>query len=635
MKEQVSRCLLISGKNTPLQEIDILLNQKRWEITHFILSDEDAMDSYISQVEPDLLFLTEDILSKKTIEAVFPKYQSSQPTYIFTFSSDPEMISHWFKVGASDCFILPGKKSTFAKRVAEARQIWEDKQLWKADSELLQQDIQLIWNTIPVLISYITREHTFAKVNRKFLEVTGKEEKNVIGKSCFEVFPTQAAGYLKDDIEVMMTGQQKHNIIETINTSKGIQWIKTDKIPWRDKNGCIVGVIAYSFDITDVKSAEEAFKKSDSMLRQVLNTTPNPIFVKDKLGKYVLVNQAMANLYGLTTEQMVGETEESLANSLPGLDQETLLKRAFDDGQTIQSKRMNHDREELFKKADGNIKWLKTTTVPLPMGYGQLCLLGVSVDLTERKNSEILMEKQAKALHLTNAELKQFAYVAAHDLQEPLRMVASYVQLLAKRYRNQLDAEANEYINYAVEGAIRIHNLINDLLEYSQLNSHQNSFAATDCNQIVQKVVHKKSNLIEQTQAQVICNELPTIHADSRQMERLFDSLLDNSLKFSNGRPPEIKISSHSNETAWIFSVKDNGIGFDMQFVDKIFSIFQKLKPKAVSPGTGIGLSISKKIVESHGGEIWAESSPGNGATFYFSIPYPQENILETQAVND
>ena len=628
MKTEPIQCLFLKSDNIKSKNIDKLFEQEHWDVTEKMLSDNIQVKDVINNEKPDLVFLKDTLLKPNFFQETFPDIAASYPTYLISSSMDPGLMAKGFKSGAADCFVLPIETSDFLQRVTETHNMWKNKHATTVSGPRATHDRNLLWNTIPVLISYINRDHNFVEVNQKFLDVTGKKRKDVIGKSCFEVLPTQAAGYLKDDIEVMMTGQAKHNIIETINTGHGIQWIKTDKIPWRDKDNKVIGIIAYSFDITDVKSAEEAFKKSDEMLRQVLNTNPNPIFVKDKSGKFLLVNQAMADLFGVKTEQMIGTDELELAKSCHHMDLESVKKRSEEDARILKERCLNHEREESFILSDGSIKWFRTTTVPLPLGLGQQCLLGVSVDLTDRKNSEILMEKQAKALSFSNAELKQFAYVAAHDLQEPLRMVASYVQLLSRRFSDQLNEEANEYIEFAVEGAVRIHNLINDLLAYSQLNSYNSTYEPIDCNEIIQKVVHKKNAIIEEARATIQFESLPTIHADGRLIENVFENLIDNAIKFRNSHTPKVVVSSKSDDKAWVFSIQDNGIGFDTQFTDKIFSIFQKLKPKAVSPGTGIGLSICKKIVESHGGKIWVESSPGDGSTFYFSIPYPENTTI-------
>lgn len=223
-------------------------------------------------------------------------------------------------------------------------------------------------------------------------------------------------------------------------------------------------------------------------------------------------------------------------------------------------------------------------------------------------------------LSRSNADLQQFAYVASHDLQEPLRMVASYTQLLAKRYRGKLDAEADEFIGYAVDGAVRMQQLIQDLLAYSRVNTHGRRFLPTDLEVVFAQALANVRRAVEESGAVVTHDPLPTISADDRQLVQLFQNLLSNAIKFRGAHPPRIHVSAVRDDGGWTFSVRDNGIGIDPAFADRIFILFQRLHTRADYPGTGIGLAICKKIVERHGGRIWVESRPGDGATFFFTL---------------
>jgi signal transduction histidine kinase len=231
------------------------------------------------------------------------------------------------------------------------------------------------------------------------------------------------------------------------------------------------------------------------------------------------------------------------------------------------------------------------------------------------------LKKQAVELARSNAELEQFAYVASHDLQEPLRMVASYTQLLAKRYQGRLDGDADEFIAYAVDGVTRMQSQIQDLLNYSRLGKKELDFESTDCSAVLVRALVDLKVAIEESGATVTNDPLPPVTADGNQLVQLFQNLIGNAVKFRNHEPPRIHVAAKRNGKEWIFSVRDNGIGFEPQFSERIFVIFQRLHAKGVHPGTGIGLAVCKKIVEHHGGRIWAEAEPGQGATFYFTIP--------------
>jgi light-regulated signal transduction histidine kinase (bacteriophytochrome) len=242
----------------------------------------------------------------------------------------------------------------------------------------------------------------------------------------------------------------------------------------------------------------------------------------------------------------------------------------------------------------------------------------------EHKKAEEMLKETLEDLECSNKELEQFAYVASHDLQEPLRMVSSYVQLLQRRYKGKLDSDADEFIAYAVDGATRMQRLINDLLTYSRVGTRGKEFEKTECSRALGQAMANLSGAIEASGAAVTNGDLPTFKADESQLIQLFQNLIDNAIKFRSKGPPRIQVNASKKEKEWLLSVSDNGIGIDPQYAERIFIIFQRLHERDKYPGTGIGLAICKRIVERHGGRIWVESEPGKGSTFYFTIPSKQ-----------
>ena len=224
-------------------------------------------------------------------------------------------------------------------------------------------------------------------------------------------------------------------------------------------------------------------------------------------------------------------------------------------------------------------------------------------------------------LALSNKELEQFAYVASHDLQEPLRMVSSYVQLLARRYKGKLDPDADEFIDYAVAGALRMRKLINALLMLSRVDMRGQPFEPSDFTNVVKRSITNLKMAIDESAAEISCAQLPTVMANADQMTQLFQNLIGNAIKFRGDEPPRIRIAAERKDGEWVFSVKDNGIGIAQEHFERIFNIFQHLHGKGEYEGTGIGLAVCKKIVEMHRGRIWVESTPGGGSTFYLTIP--------------
>jgi signal transduction histidine kinase len=238
----------------------------------------------------------------------------------------------------------------------------------------------------------------------------------------------------------------------------------------------------------------------------------------------------------------------------------------------------------------------------------------------ERKRMEVALREKTEELARSNKDLEQFAYVASHDLQEPLRMVTSYLQLLVKRYGGKLDADANEFIDFAVDGAVRMRKLINDLLAYSRVGTQGKELSPTDCEAVLVQSINDLKIIIEENGAHVTHDPLPTVMADRPQLGQLFQNLIGNAIKFRGNEPPRVHISASRNGSGWVFSVRDNGIGIPSECSERIFIIFQRLHNREEYAGTGIGLAICKKIVERHGGHIWVESEVGKGTTFRFSL---------------
>jgi signal transduction histidine kinase len=238
------------------------------------------------------------------------------------------------------------------------------------------------------------------------------------------------------------------------------------------------------------------------------------------------------------------------------------------------------------------------------------------------RQANTALKRQAEELQRSNQELQQFAYVASHDLQEPLRMVTSYVQLLAKRYQGKLDTDAEEFVNYAVEGATRMQELITDLLDYSRVHTQGQPFVKTDVEEVLTRILLLMRLQIEDSNAVVTYDALPSVLADASQLGQVLQNLLSNALKFRKaGEPPRVHIAAQRDGQNWVFQVRDSGIGIASQFTERIFSVFQRLHTRREFPGTGIGLAICKRIVERHGGRIWVESEPGEGSTFFFTLP--------------
>ena len=299
---------------------------------------------------------------------------------------------------------------------------------------------------------------------------------------------------------------------------------------------------------------------------------------------------------------------------------------------------LSHNQEELSEKSpghlefrllarDGKVRWVSHFCKPVQDPHGRfLGVCGSNRDITMQKRAEEAVKIKTQELLRSNAELEQFAYVASHDLQTPLRAISGYLNLLTKRFDGKLDGDADRFIHRTHANVLRMQRLINDLLTYSRLTTRAHPFQPTDCDQVVAEVLEMLQPVIEESGARVMQGALPTIPADGGQLFQLFQNLIGNAIKFRDHRPHEVHVGEERADKGWIFSVKDNGIGIDPQYGERIFLIFQRLHTMDQYPGTGIGLAICKKIVERHGGKIWVESKAGEGATFKFLLPDPGGN---------
>ncbi len=293
-------------------------------------------------------------------------------------------------------------------------------------------------------------------------------------------------------------------------------------------------------------------------------------------------------------------------------------ERTVEEAQILESGQDTIWFENRYRCKDGTYKWLlwRATAV-----RDRQLIYAAARDITEHKEAEEELEQTTQELKRSNQELEQFAYVTSHDLQEPLRMVRSYLELIEHRYKDALDADACAFIGFAVDGAARMQGMIRDLLAWSRVGSESAGFRATDSSQAIKEALNGLQVALEESKAVVTQDAMPTLPADPAQMARLFQNLIGNAIKFRGPEPPRIHISACNDAGCWTFAVRDNGIGIDPQFFTRIFTIFQRLHARGEYPGTGIGLAVCKKIVERHGGRIWVESRSHKGATFHFTIP--------------
>ena len=356
---------------------------------------------------------------------------------------------------------------------------------------------------------------------------------------------------------------------------------------------------------------------SKSYVDNILKSMAETLMVIDTDGTIQRVNQAAISLLGYERHELIGRSAGDLFEE--GVDVLSLLKQSElnDVIRRVDTSVVTKDGRHVAVSLSGSVMRDEDGEI-----QGMVC---VAQDITERKRTQEILERQTQELARSNSELEQFAWVASHDLQEPLRMVASYTQLLSKRYKGQLDADADEFIAFAVDGATRMRRLINALLELSRVGTRGKDFEATDCEAIYDRTLVNLQGLVEESGAVVTHDRLPTVIGDGTQLGQLFQNLIANAIKFRGDEQLTVHVGAEQRNGHWEFCVRDNGIGIDPEYAERIFVVFQRLHGKGDRPGTGIGLSICKKIVELHGGRIWVKSQPDEGAAFYFTLPLNEE----------
>jgi PAS domain S-box-containing protein len=336
----------------------------------------------------------------------------------------------------------------------------------------------------------------------------------------------------------------------------------------------------------------------------------------DEQFRFIKVNPAFASMLGYSVEELQTMSFPDITHP------DNVQKDVEQVRRLVRGEISEYRTEKRYLAKSGKEVWGQAQAGVVRTAAGKFrYLLAIISNVTERKAAELQLQHTLADLERSNQELEQFAYVASHDLQEPLRMVSSYTQLLAKRFEGQLDEKTRKYVHYAVDGAIRMKALINDLLAYSRVGSKGQPLRPADAHAVLGEAMRNLAALIEENKAVITHDDLPTVRADTSQLVLVFQNLLANAIKFRREDPPRIHVSARDRGGEWVFTVKDNGIGIELRHADRVFVIFQRLHSHEEYPGTGIGLAVCKRIVERHGGIIWFESGPENGTTFFFTIP--------------
>jgi len=443
-------------------------------------------------------------------------------------------------------------------------------------------------------------------------ELLGTEVKNIIPEGFAERL---VADGLRSAAEAL--AQQIGTGIELVARRKdGSEFpIELMLSPLQSSDGILV--TAAIRDISVRRASEIHLAQMERRYRGLLEAAPDAMVVVNQSGEIVLLNVQAEKQFGYRRDELLGQVVKSI---IPEGFAERLISDALRSTEDALAQRIGTGIELMGRRKDGSEFPIELMLSPLASDDGILVTTAIR-DITKRKEAEEQLMQKVNELYRSNEELGQFAYVASHDLQEPLRMVASYTQLLSRRYKGQLDSDADEFINFAVDGANRMQRLIQDLLMYSRVGTKGKQLLDTSSEGALDQAILNLRGAITESGALVTHDPLPTIMADETQLVQLFQNLLGNAIKYQNSGIPRVHVSALKNSgKKWLFSVKDNGLGIDEQYFERIFGMFQRLHKREEFAGTGIGLAICKKIVERHGGNISVESQLGQGSTFHFAL---------------
>ncbi|MGY5846917.1 PAS domain-containing sensor histidine kinase [Salegentibacter sp. HM20] len=484
-------------------------------------------------------------------------------------------------------------------------------------AEYNQKAFESLYNHNPEAVYSFDLQGNFTSLN-KAAEKLGEGSREDLMKMTF--LPLIA----EEDRERVLQNFQKAARGEVVKYQTGFVSLRQNKAILEVTNfpmfinDEIVGVYGIAKNVSTQLRAEQKLQEERNLLRAIIDNIPDYIFVVDREHKTLLVNRKFhRDLLGFDAEAPALGLQPT--DYYPEHEAKLIIednKRLMESGEIVLNR---EDKVITFKR---NTETILLTKVPLINVAGEITgLVGIARDISEIKAKEKKLEEVNKELQITNRELEEFAYVASHDLQEPLRMITGFLERLKQKYTSELDEKAQQYIYYAQDGAIRMRTLIRDLLEYSRAGRFENQAEAVDVNLVVRDILKLQQKSIREKKAEILYNHLPIIKSHRIAVQQLLTNLIQNALKYQRpGVAPRITIECREADTKYVFSVADNGIGIEPGFENKIFEVFQRLHSRAQYSGTGLGLAVCQKIVDNLGGKIWVEANEPEGSIFKFSL---------------
>ncbi len=477
-------------------------------------------------------------------------------------------------------------------------------------------EVAAILRSIPDALIFADRKRQIVEVNPAFTKLFGYKPSEVIGQNTSILYSSQEDYQEQGRKHYNLNTKEQLLPYETTYCRQDGSCLVCETVGCKveDDQGKHLGFLGIVRDITIRKQAELALKESEERLRLFIANAPIAIAMFDAQMRYLVTSKNWLAQYNLNGEDVVGRSHYEVFPNIP--------QRWKDIHQSCLAGAIEKCDEDSFVRADGSTDWLRWEIHPWCQTQGEIGgIIMFTEVITERINSRHKLQQINQELLNSNKELEQFAYVASHDLREPLRKIQSYVELLNERYQGQLDEKADKYITSLVKGTTRMQNLISDLLTYSRVHRTELCREPTDLNSILEQVIDDLGVAIADSSAQISASPLPTVSVHPGQITQVLQNLLANAIKFQGNEIPVIEIKAQQEGNEWLIAITDNGVGIKSRYTEQVFEIFQRLHSRSKYEGTGIGLAICKKIIQRHGGKIWLESEPGQGTTFYFTLP--------------
>ncbi|MFC7239081.1 PAS domain S-box protein [Saliphagus sp. GCM10025317] len=477
------------------------------------------------------------------------------------------------------------------------------------DQKRLESEFEEMLGRVTDAFYAVDDEFRFTHVNERAAELLQRPRAELLGEKLWEMFPEAA--------EVDEVWDAFHTALnDQVPTSYDLYfdplnfWVEANLYPSE------TGVSVYFRDITESKQYELELER----YRALTEAANDVIVTIDAESTIRSVNPAVEDVFGYEPDELVGESLTTLMRDDLAARHRAGLQQYLETSERT----LDWDYVEIpGQRADGSAVSLSITFSEIVYENDRY-FTGVIRDITDRKKRERQLERANERLTQSNKRLEQFAHAASHDLQEPLRMVSSYLQLIEQRYEDDLDANGTDYLEFAVEGADRMRAMIEGLLEYSRIETGGKPLEPTDLDAVFEDVLDDLEGQIERSNATITSDSLPQVRGDRTQLRQLFQNLLDNAMTYSGDEPPQIHVSAERDGREWVVSVCDEGIGLDPAHDSRVFEVFQRLHSREEYSGSGIGLALCKRIVERHGGDIWVDAEPGEGATFSVTLPAPE-----------